>query len=658
MLKQHSWEKYLSSLKMPCFLCVLMFLATASSLQAQTKLLDSLKTAVSHIEEDTLKTDLYNAIALQYIYRKPDSALYYIDSLKIIGERHKNLKALAMASNREGIYNMVTGKYAVAIASLYKARGYYSTLGDTIGLVGIYNNLGGNDFYMKDYVSSLSNYKLGLSKINRFKHPELYSTFLMNLSEVYRAMNKIDSASIYAEQGIEMARKLNDDGRLAIAYYNMGAARLEMKRYPEALSYLNQSLGYDRIPLQFELLAKIYKVGSLAALDRLGKAKVQLDGLEEQVVKSQDKAVLMQLYEVKRDFYQNSAQFEEALLYAQKYQEIGAEIHNLDQTKIRENLKVKFGISQKDNENSLLRREAELNHLKLTNQRNIIWGVGIFIFILMILLVVLSKMYEINKKANRRLRSKHKVLDRDKKNLEKINIQKNNLFSIVAHDVKSPLGAIMTSINMLKDNISDFSEQELNLLTSELSRQTEGLYDLLDNVLTWAKSQMEGYKFNRKSYSAFKLCQELIAAEKQAISKKQLEFINEIPSDFEVCADAQVLEVVLRNFINNAIKFTPPGGTVKVEAEKNDIESRISVIDNGLGLCQEKIDQIFIKRERYTRKGTGDEEGNGIGLILCSEIANAMGGGIEVKSTVGRGSVFTVIIPQRKNELNELQEMR
>lgn len=636
-----------------CCLWFLLFLSTIVNLQAQSKILDSLKTAVSHVEEDTLKIDLYNAIALQYIYRKPDSALYYIDSLNIIGKRYKNLRALAVANNREGVYYMVTGKYAVAIASLYKAREYFSALGDTISLAGIYNNLGGNDFYMKDYASSLSNYKAGLSKINRSKHPELYSTFLMNLSEVYREMKKIDSASIYAEQGLEIAEMLDDDRRLAMVYFNMGAARFEMQRYPEALSYLNQALAYDVIPLQYELMSKIYKVGSLVALDRLDEAKVQLEGFEAQALKSQDKTALMQFYQVKKDFYRNSGRFEEALLYAEKYQEVGAEIHSLDQTNIREKLKVKFDISQKNNENDLLRREAELNTLKLTNQRNIIWGVGIFIFVLIILLLILSRMYGINKIANRQLRSKHNLLDKDKKNLEKINIQKNNLFSIVAHDVKSPLGAIMISINMLKDNINDFSAQELNLLTTELSRQTEGLYDLLDNVLTWAKSQMEGYKFNRKSHLVFKLIKELAAAEKQTILKKQLEFINEIPTDFEVWADAQVLEVVLRNLINNAIKFTPPNGMVKVEVEKNDMESRISIIDNGLGICQEKIDQIFIKRERYTRKGTGEEEGNGIGLILCSEIANAMGGGIEVKSTVGRGSVFTLIIPHHKNQINE-----
>jgi len=652
MPKQHRQRNYFRSSKKLCSLCFLLFLSITFGLQAQSKRLDSLKTAVSHIKEDTLKTDLYNAIALEYIYRKPDSACYYIDSLRIIGERYKNLKALAMASNREGVYFMVTGEYSGAITALSKARRYFSTMGDTISLAGVYNNLGGNDFYMKNYISSLSNYKTGLSKIDRFKNPEIYSTFLMNLSEVYREMNKLDSAYVYAEQSIAIAKRLNNDRRLAISYFNMGAARFEMQRYPEALDYLNQALDYDQITLQYELLAKIYKIGSLVALDRLGEAKVQLKTLEAQVIESQDKMVIMQLYQLKRDFYQSSGRFEEALQYAKKYQELDAEIRDLDQTKIRENLKIKFTISQKDTENNLLRREAELNNLKMINQRNIIWGVGVFIFILMVLLLFMSRLYDVNRKANTQLRSRHKLLNRDNKNLEKINIQKNNLFSIVAHDVKSPLGAIMTSINMLKDNINNFNEQELSLLTSELSRQTEGLYNLLDGVLTWAKSQMDGYKFNRKSLYLFKLIKELEAVEKQVIVKKELEFISEVPQDFEVWGDTQILGVVLRNLVNNAIKFTPPGGIVKVEVEKNDTESRISVIDNGLGMGQEKINQIFVKRERYTRKGTNDEEGNGIGLILCSEIANAMGGGIEVKSTVGRGSVFTLIIPNSKNQIS------
>ncbi|HEA29597.1 MAG TPA: sensor histidine kinase [Leeuwenhoekiella sp.] len=629
-------------------LFILLSVGSHLNLWSQSKTIDSLKHAIAQIEDDTLKIDLYNTICLEYIYRHPDSALFYIDSLKYIGKQYHNDRALAIANNRKGVYDMVTGDYAGAITELSKAQVYYSTTNDTASLAGVYNNLGSNDFYMKDYHSSLSNYKKGLSQLDRFKNPEIYSVFVANLSEVYREMDQVDSAAIYAEQSIEMAERLKDDRKLSIAYFNMGAARFKMHSYPEALSYLNQALGYDRIPIQYSLLAKIYKVGSLVALDRLGEAKVQLEGLEERALKAQDRVVLMQLYQVKNKFYKNNGQFEEALHYAEMYQAISEEIHNVEQTQIRENLKIKFDISQKDNENSLLRREAELNQFKLINQRNLIWGVGVFIFVLLILLLVLSRMYEVNKKANLRLRSKHNVLNRDHKNLEKINTQKNNLFSIVAHDVKSPLGAIMTSINMLKDNINDFSEQELNLLTSELSRQAESLYDLLEGALTWTKSQMGGYKFYRKSHNVHSVLKEITDLEKTRVLKKQIEIIDEIPVDFDVWVDAQVLKVVMRNLINNAIKFTAPGGTIKFASDKNDEESRISIIDNGLGISQEKIDHIFIKRQRYTRKGTGDEEGNGIGLILCSEIAIAMGGGIEVKSTVGRGSTFTLILPNQK----------
>ncbi|MGB3774362.1 MAG: tetratricopeptide repeat-containing sensor histidine kinase [Leeuwenhoekiella sp.] len=585
---------------------------------------------------------------MEYLYKSPDSALAYIDSLKRIGLEYKNKRALAIANNRKGVYNMATGNYAEAIAELSNALQYYSTTNDKTSLAGIYNNLGSNDFYMKDYKNSLSNYKKGLKLLDRFEHPELYTVFVANLSEVHREMNQLDSASIYAEQGIELARRLQDGRKLSISYYNLGTARFKMGRFPEALSYLNQALGYDRIPLQYGILAKIYKVSSLISLDRLGEAEVQLMGLEEEALESQDKSVLMQLYQAKNEFYKSTGQFEEALIYSEKKQAVNDEINSREQVQIRENLKIKFDISQKENENDLLRGEAAINNLKLHNQRNIVWGVGVFIFVLLILVLVLSKMYEVNKKANIKLLSKHRILNKDNANLEKINTQKNNLFSLVAHDVKSPLGAIMTSINMLKDNINDFSEEELQLLTSELSRQAESLYDLLDGALTWTKSQMDGYKFNVKLQKPHTLINDLIFIEKASISKKELDIVNEIPLDFEVWGDGQVLKVVLRNLTNNAIKFTVPGGSIRFVAEKNDKEARISVIDNGLGISQDKINQIFVKRQRYTRKGTGNEEGNGIGLILCSEIAIAMGGGIDVKSTVGRGSTFTLVLPNHE----------
>ncbi|WP_031425376.1 tetratricopeptide repeat-containing sensor histidine kinase [Flavimarina sp. Hel_I_48] len=629
---------------------IFIYLNFSISLWSQSKVIDSLKEAIEKTSHDTLKIDLYNRLSLEYLYIDPDSALAYIDTLKLIGENFSNDRALAAANNRRGVYYMITSNNTKAMLELIKAEKYYSNVGDTTKLAGVYNNLGANDFYIKDYNSSLYNYKKGLKILDRFQHPELYLVFVLNLSEVNLELKQLDSAVFYAEQAIDLSLRLKDKRKLATAYYHMGTARLKMQSYPEALSYLIQALTYKDIPIQYDTRARIYKVGSLVGLDRMGEAKVQLNELEEKVLNASDKTIIMQFYQIKSQFYKSSGQFEEALVYAEKYQVLNEELQNIDQVQIRENLKVKSNISQKENENKLLRHEAELNNLKIINQRNLIWSVGVFIFILLILVLVLSRMYEVNQKANIRLQTKQKVLNRDNRNLEKQNTQKNNLFSIVAHDVKSPLGAIMTSINMLKDNISDFSEQELNLLTSELSRQAESLYNLLDGALTWTKSQMEGYKFYRKNLNACTVIQSIIDVERVSISKKELTITNQIPEDFEVYADAQVIEVVMRNLINNAIKFTVPGGTIRFEASTNEKESRLSVIDNGLGISQDKIDQIFVERQRYTRKGTGDEVGNGIGLILCSEIAKAMGGGIEVKSTVGRGSNFTLVIPKCKGE--------
>ncbi len=294
----------------------------------------------------------------------------------------------------------------------------------------------------------------------------------------------------------------------------------------------------------------------------------------------------------------------------------------------------------------LFQNDSEIQKIKIRNQRFIIWFAGIVLFIFLLLLLLLFRLNNQKQKANEALKDKQQILNRNNKNLEEINIQKNNLFSIVAHDVKSPVNAIITSVNMLKENSESFTKEEMSLLTTELSRQAEDLYGLLEGVLAWARSQMDGYNFTTKTIYVRKLIEEIWHSRNVDIQKKNFQITCKIDSSFSVESDYQVLEVILRNLIHNAIKFTNEHGEISFEAEQNDIESRISVRDTGIGIEKDKIEQVFKHKKRYSVMGTNNESGNGIGLILCNEIIRKMGGKIEVESEPNIGSTFTIVIPR------------
>ena len=248
-------------------------------------------------------------------------------------------------------------------------------------------------------------------------------------------------------------------------------------------------------------------------------------------------------------------------------------------------------------------------------------------------------------KANSLLYEKHEILNANNKKLEKINAQKNNLFSIVAPDIKSPLSVIISTVELLKENINSFSKEELLMVTTELSDQTKGIYRLLDGVLAWARSQMDGYAFDKEPVEINAIIDVILTSKSKRIEDKKIRIAKKILPGRTVVSDPQVMEVVIRNFTDNALKFTPIEGTITFSMQIVDNSYRISVSDTGVGMSQETIKKIFEDGTRYTTKGTNQEVGNGIGLILCKDIVQKLGGDIEVESEPGKGSTFTLVLP-------------
>lgn len=635
-------RKYYNRICKVLFNLCLLLIIISSKAYAQSPVID-LKNHLKTTSNDSLRITLYDRLSKEYLYQDRDSARMYIDSLWLLSKKLDTQYAQALAYKRQGTFEIADGHFSAAMVALSKAEYLYTRLHDTIALAQVYKNIGTNDYYMQDYKNSLANYKKGIKITDPDKLPTLYASFLNNQSEVFRTKKNLDSAVTYARDAMSFSKSKNEAAPLAISYFQLGAAYLDQERFYYALDYLSKALNSRRLPDQYPILASIFKARALIALNKTEDAKMLLDDTENYVGNSNNWIISLYYNTARKDYFKKLENFQQALNYSERIDRLIDQVNTSNRLRLSKNLHTEFDLRRQNTENQSLRHDAELSSLKLVNQRNIIWAVGVFIFVLMILLLIMNRLYEINQRTNEKLRSRHEILDKNNRNLEKINIQKNNLFSIVAHDVKSPLSAIMTSIHMLNDNIEDFSAAELKTLTQELSTQTESLYNLLEGVLTWTKSQMDGYKFTRKNINLSHLMQDLVKIEQLTIKKKKLNIICEIAQE-EVYTDLQAITVILRNLITNAIKFTPHGGTIKLLVSRNGKETSIAVEDTGLGISQDKIEQIFVKRQRYTRKGTADEKGNGIGLILCSEIANAMGGAIEVKSTVGRGSSFALII--------------
>lgn len=229
--------------------------------------------------------------------------------------------------------------------------------------------------------------------------------------------------------------------------------------------------------------------------------------------------------------------------------------------------------------------------------------------------------------------------------LEQSNSEKNKLMSIISHDLRSPLISIQNYLELL--NEYELGTVEREHLEKTLLTSTNNAIEMLSNLLSWSKSQMDGVNVNLVKVSLLEALSNTLAMEKMHALKKEISLSYQIPENITVIADVDMLQLVVRNLVSNAIKFTQKGGEIHIEAELVQSECKITVRDNGKGIAKEKQEKIFSISSK-AEYGTNNEKGVGLGLVLCKEFTELQGGTISFASIPEQGSSFFVFIPAMK----------
>lgn len=234
--------------------------------------------------------------------------------------------------------------------------------------------------------------------------------------------------------------------------------------------------------------------------------------------------------------------------------------------------------------------------------------------------------------------------------LKAINAAKDKIFSIIAHDLKSPFQGFLGLTEILADNTENFSKEEMVDIGTEMYQATVNLFALIKNLLQWAQMQSGSIIFQPKTIQLAHLVIESIESCRQRSKQKGIRILNEVPETFLVEADETLLNSVLLNLLSNAIKFTHGGGTVIVKAHSNSNQIiEISVTDTGTGMSKELVEKLFVIGEKTGKIGTGGELSTGLGLLLCKEFVDKMGGQILVESEEGKGSTFRFDLKRAEN---------
>ena len=245
------------------------------------------------------------------------------------------------------------------------------------------------------------------------------------------------------------------------------------------------------------------------------------------------------------------------------------------------------------------------------------------------------------------LREEKEVTQAANEELEKINQEKNKMFSVIGHDLKSPFTAILGFSNLLTEAVDQKNYEQLPEYVQIIQNASKASVDLLNNLLNWARTQTGRMGYNPETISAQPFVDEAVQFLAENASQKNISIIQHIPGDAIFYADREMINVVVRNLISNAIKFTAPGGKVTITARMETNNTIFSVHDTGIGIPPSIKKDLFEIGKNTRRSGTQNEASSGLGLILCKEFVDLHGGKILVASEEGIGSTFTVSIPAK-----------
>ena len=232
------------------------------------------------------------------------------------------------------------------------------------------------------------------------------------------------------------------------------------------------------------------------------------------------------------------------------------------------------------------------------------------------------------------------------KQLSELNNTKDKLFSIIAHDLLNPFNSIMGMSELLNSSYQQLSDEEKTELISNINSSSDKLFNLLQNLLLWARSQTSSVKFVQENFVIKEAIEESIAYLQDHLNNKNISFTIYCSDDITAYGDIDMFKTIIRNLVSNALKFTRKGGVIKIVVEQIGTTVSISVIDNGVGMNEKTMNKLFQADSISGTKGTDGERGTGLGLLICKEFVERNNGKIKVTSEKGLGSKFTFTIPE------------
>jgi len=507
-----------------------------------------------------------------------------------------------------------TGNFVQAQKLFEEAMKIYKSLNRVDEVANIDNSLGLIKLGRKEYDEAEVYFKQALSQSSKDNYLYGHKKSLYNLGLLELEKNNLNPSQSYFEQALKLDVLKNDKYGIALAKTRLSSIAAKMGKYEESIDNATEAfkVARDISALQIEV----------EAVENITKAYAEQHNFRK--VAEWDSVLITQhkqLYSKER-------------IYAIEF----------------------LGILERQLTDQLLIEKQALQSQQKVKQTRVFLSIaGVALIILSIFSYFILAGYKKVKKYSKVLVKQNEVIEKNalllnqlneeisEQNvaLEKSNQMKDKLLSVLSHDLRTPLSNTKGIINLISSGFIS-KEQEQDLMV-KLEEQYVRSLNLLDELLLWIGSQMKGASAQLKKTELKDLFNRLIDDQKVPLENKQIDILNCIEDNLCVNGDKEMLKIIFRNLIANAIKFTRTGGCLKIHSTMSEGVD-IHIEDNGVGMSEEELNKIN-QREYFTKTGTAKELGSGFGLRLCHDLINIQGGQLRVKSQKDIGSTFTVNLP-------------
>ncbi len=663
----------------------LIFLIIACTCAEAQNTIESLERELKKDLPDSVRVDVLINLSQQYQFVTfSKSKEYSEEALKLANE--KNLvRGKIKANENIGSLYTISGDYTTALKYDNQALQLSLAANDSSFISRDYNNVADDYYDLGEYDEAYFYFTTSYQMAKAMKDSLRMTVTLHNVGRVFKELGQYDRALNHLNLSKKISIRIKDYIGVAYADDEIGDVLLRQGEFDAALNSLLLSLKMTKEQKEYILQprtqAKIANVflnkgdyaSALAYYDSassfyvttgnsFGIAEVALGrGLVYMKQKKYDEAqklmekgaalaqsinarvLEIQCYNTLSSLLEMKGEYKKALHYFQQYKQLEDSLFSQEtQEKLLKD-QVRFETESKDSQIAALSQRQSAQEDELKKQEFVRNILVVVMALSAILLVTVYRSGRRRRQINMLLLRHQEEMEKRSEELERLNQVKDKFFSIISHDLRSPINALAGMLNLMDKGA--VSAEDMPKHVQELKARFNHTRTLLNNLLDWTLLKMDKLNLHAAKIDLHKIVDENIQL-LGSIQDKQIKLINDVPEGAIGFADSNTTNLVIRNLMTNAIKFTNDGGIVTIAAEERGPQWVFSVKDNGIGMNPDVLKILFDKTAPYTTRGTANEKGTGLGLILCKEFVEKNGGKIWVESTEGAGSTFWFTLPK------------